>query len=224
MPEIRPPEVTDHAVRPSRQVPSRLRVGSATLQTAAVQLLPVPFVDDWLTGRVRRRLVRRALEERNITFDGEVPAILATHRTLSLKERMRNATVGLAVKPLRKAFRTVFLWLTARAAVRAAVDTYLLARFVNHPGFSFQSIDRDAATSLAAVFAEVSEDMDRHLATNVLDRLWRFLRSRGHAAARFTFSLGDVSEALAQERPDVLADFDDQVARRLSSFVRHGGV
>lgn len=211
------PPVPDTGDTASRSV-SGFEHGVTSLQAGAIQLIPVPFVDDWVTTRLRRRMVRSVLRARGISFDRDVPRIAARWDRGSTVERLRRGTLNLAVKPLRKMFRTVFFWLAIHRAVRTAVETYLLGRFWNHPelGVTLASSHLSEATArnLASVFGSLAERIDARLTRDAVRRLWRLLRSTARRA-RGQVAVEDVADALEAEQPGLLAEFDQAVTDRL---------
>ena len=194
------------------------RFGATSLGSGAFQLMPVPFLDDWLTTRLRERLVRSVLLESGIAFDRDVPRIAARWDRGSLVHRFRRCTVGLGVKLLRKAFRTAFVWLALRRAVRSAIDTYFLGRFWSHPNlrtaFSSVCLDQATALELSSVFERLADGIDARLTGDAVRRIWRVSRSRVDDL-RGRVALDDVADALEQEQPGFLAEFDRRVAEHL---------
>ena len=160
-------------------VPARGRIAADSLKTGAYQLIPLPFVDDWLTARQRKGMVRAILETRGLTYDSAVPRLLAGG-SLSFTARLGSLAKGLVLKPLRKVFRTVFFWLSARRAARAILETYFLGRFLHHPalkpGESTTHLTVNDARRLAAVFAEVAGNIDLKAARDLVEKLARLVK------------------------------------------------
>ena len=191
--------------------PAQFRIASA--RTGAFELIPLPFVDEWLINRQRRIMVKRILDERGIRFDRGVPRMLAGGGR-GLFSRIGGAIRGLVFKPLRKIFRSVFFWLTARNAARTALVSYFLARFVHHPGIAPDAgpLTRQRAEELAGVFREVARGLDMKAASDAYRRLLRFFKGNDRIAP------DRLSRAIEEEAPGFVAEFDTRIAERLSTL------
>jgi len=207
----------------------------ASLHTAAFQFVPLPFVDDWLIARRRRKLVQHILESRGIRFEDKVPAILSDWVNRSMLNRVGSFSRGLITKPLRKVFRTVFFWLTVRTAVRTLAETYFLGRFVSHPDLgavldSDGNSDGDSEASaflsnrrareLADLFKEVVVGIDLRLARDGYDRAWRHFRQFRRGRRSQLISTAEVERVIGEEYPGFITTFDSDVSARLLSLLK----
>lgn len=180
--------------------------------TGAFEFLPIPFLDEWLIKRQRRSMVEDILTKRGISFDKKVPAILVGGGT-TLLARIGSMSRGLVLKPLRKMFRTVFFWLTARSAARTAMLTYFLARFLHHPELVPQDAGRtltvDRARFLADTFREVSEGIDVRAVRTTFGQLVHLFARRKETSGN------EVSQTIEESAPGFIADFDGMIQKRL---------
>lgn len=185
----------------------------SSLGTGAYEFIPLPFLDEWLIKRQRRGMVESILGRRGITCDEQVPAeIVGSGR--SLMGRMGSLARGLVLKPLRKLFRSVFFWLTARNAARTAVVTYLLARFLHHPGLvppgGGNHLSAERARFLSGVFRDVSKNIEIRAASGAMRQLISlFARTRKIPGE-------EIGRTIEKSAPGFIAEFDAMVSRRLS--------
>lgn len=186
----------------------------ASLSTGAFEFVPVPFLDEWLIKRQRRGMIRSILESRGLDYDPEVPRILAGGGR-SLVARLGSMLRGLVLKPLKKLFRTVFFWLTARSAARTAVETYFLARFLHHPDLGRLTgpsrVSRSDARRLIAIFVGVSRNIDLQAASSAVARVTSIFRQGGKKPVEPQ----EVSGVIEEEAPGFIAEFDRRIAARL---------
>lgn len=192
---------------------TRRRFRRRSLQTGAYELIPFPFVDDWLIARERRRMVKITLEGRGFTLDPKVARLLAGGEA-SWIARLGSLAKGLVFKPLKKLFRTAFFWLSVRNAGRTAVATYFLGRFLHHPQLQpsgGRHVTDAEARRWAAIFEEASRHLDLKAAGDAIRRVNGLLRGRSQRQVRSE----EVEAAIEKEVPDFIDDFDEFVARRL---------
>jgi hypothetical protein len=96
----------------------------------AVGLVPVPLLDDLLTGLVRGRLVRRLAEARQVDLSPSAVLILAEERQVTMA---RNATLtAVSLVALRYAWRKVFVVLALSRRVEEMVQTYQTGTLFDH--------------------------------------------------------------------------------------------
>jgi len=185
----------------------------SSLGTGAYEFIPLPFLDEWLINRQRRGMVVSILGRRGITCDAQVPSeIVGSGR--SMMGRMGSLARGLVLKPLRKLFRSVFFWLTARNAARTAVVSYLLARFLHHPGLipagGGNHLSADRARFLSGVFRDVSKDIEIRAASGAMRQLITlFARARKIPGQ-------DIGQTIEKSAPGFIAEFDAMVSRHLA--------
>ncbi len=158
-------------------------------------------------------MVQDILENRGITFETDVPGILIGGGK-GLLVRLGSMTRGLVLKPLKKMFRTVFFWFTARSAARTAMVTYFLARFLHQPDLvspgTGNRLTKQRAEELAEIFREVSEDIDLRAVRGT------FRRVAGLFARNKDISGGEVGEEIERSAPGFIAEFDTMVRTRLA--------
>ncbi len=193
--------------------PERRQFRAASLRTGAYEFIPLPFVDDWMIGRERRKVVRAILDQRGLGYDMEVPKILAGGGQ-SLLRRLGSMARGAVMKPLRKLFRTVFFWLTARRAARNVVATYFLARFLHHPDLAggVEHLGEPRARQLAAIFEEVSKNLDLRALGDAVRRVTGLFAAHPDKHVRTE----EVTDAIESEAPGFIGDFDRLVSQRLA--------
>jgi hypothetical protein len=96
----------------------------------AVGLVPVPLLDDLLTGLVRGRLVRRLADERQVDLTPSAVLILAEERQVTMA---RNATLtAVSLLALRYAWRKVFVVLALSRRVEEMVHTFQIGTLFDH--------------------------------------------------------------------------------------------
>ncbi len=184
-----------------------------SLQTGAYEFIPLPFIDDWLIGRERRRMVRIILEGRGYRLDARVAGVIASGGRPWIA-RLMSRLKGVVLKPLRKLLRTVFFWLSARRAARTVVETYLLGRFLHHPDLRPLEpghVTREDARVWAHAFRRAAHRMDLRAAGDAVARVKRLLRGPGDHKVR----AGEVEGTIEAAAPDFVAAFDARVTEEL---------
>ena len=154
--------------------------------------------------------MRAVLKQRGIAFDEDAPEVLVGGGK-TLFERLGSLTRGLVIKPLKKMFRSVLFWLTARNAARTAMVTYLMARFLHHPRLVGEGevLTVERARFLGQVFLEVSRGVDVRAAKGAFRKLVKLSGQREKASGE------EVSETIEQAAPGFVAEFDSMVNERL---------
>lgn len=173
----------------------------------------MPFLDEWLIMRERREVVAGILRRRGISYDRGVPkAVAGSGRSLSA--RLGTLSRGLFLKPLRKLFRTVFVWISARNAARTAMTTYFLARFLHHPdlarGENRPYLTKARARQLGALFRGVAADIDLRAARAALEKVALLFDRKRRASA------DEVVASIEEAAPGFIAAFDAKVDRGLA--------
>ncbi|MGE9267683.1 MAG: hypothetical protein ACQKBY_06265, partial [Verrucomicrobiales bacterium] len=184
------------------------------LGTGAYAFIPLPFLDDWLIKRQRRKMAQAVLESRGISYDRKAPRLIV-EEDRPLFARLGSLMKGLVMKPLKKLFRTVLIWLTAKNAARTVMVSYFLARFLHHPALlpadAGRHLSEERARFLSTVFHEVSEDIDVRAAKDALQQLIKlFARSNKR-------STQEIGETIEKAAPNFIAEFDALVSERLGS-------
>lgn len=183
--------------------------------TGAFEFLPVPFLDEWLIRRQRMKMVENILRERGVTFDPEVPAILVSGEK-TLLSRLGSVTRGLILKPVRKLFRSVLFWLTAKSAAKTAMVTYFLARLLHHPGIIEPDRKNHLTTARARIlskaFSEISEGIDVRAVRNTFGKLTHLFARRKQTSGN------DVAKTIEESAPGFISEFDQLVEKKLLSI------
>jgi uncharacterized protein (DUF697 family) len=101
-----------------------------SILAGVVGLVPVPIIDDLLTGLVRGRMVRRLAEERQVDLTPSAVLILAEERQVTMA---RNATLtAVSLLALRYAWRKVFVVLALSRRVEEMVHTFQIGTLFDH--------------------------------------------------------------------------------------------
>lgn len=110
--------------------PGAATQAGAAVATGAAALLPVPFLDDWIMARSRRQLVQAALRAEGRSFAArELRALYEDGGSwVGLPWRIVK---GVALMPIKKLFRSVFLVLGARAVALEVTRTLALGHTVH---------------------------------------------------------------------------------------------
>ncbi len=203
-------DTEDRGIPPQKDIGVWKKHG-ASLSTGALEFLPVPFLDEWLIKRQRRGMVADILEKRSIRFDADVPNLLVGGGRAFLV-RLGSMTRGLFMKPLKKLFRTVLFWFTARSAARTAMVTYFLARFLHHPGLVEDGdyLTEERARDLSEVFADVSKNIDLQALKGGLRQLTKMFGQSKEVRGE------EVSAAIEHEAPGFIGNFDEKVSQGLA--------
>lgn len=98
-------------------------------------LIPLPFVDDWAIGLIRRRMVRELAENRGLNLTEDEVQILAG----SGERRWPGLLKGTAMvlrrgvgKIVGKVFKTAFYALLLREGIHRAVETFVEGYLLRH--------------------------------------------------------------------------------------------
>ena len=128
------------------------------------------------------------------------------------------------MKPLKKLFRTVLIWLTARNAVRTTAETYFLARFMQHPalmiGVEEEHMSNEHARKLAGIFEQVIVKIDQRVVGQTATKIWRNLRKHMKGNNDETVDSEEVGRVIEEEVPGILADFDVRVSESLKQLLK----
>jgi hypothetical protein len=201
---------------PDPIMPAKRRsFASESIKAGVYQFIPLPYVDDWLVARQRKEMIRVVLNSRGFTYDPAVPGLLAAGKRTP-GDRLISIAKGLVLKPVRKVFRSVFFWISARRAALTVVETYLLGRYLHHPAVAAmdggQRLTKADASVLFEVFEEVATNIDLRTAKAIVGKISRRFARRPRAQIG-TAEVRDVIEANA---PGFLARFDQLVSHKLA--------
>ncbi|MDP0491369.1 MAG: hypothetical protein Q7Q71_10000 [Verrucomicrobiota bacterium JB023] len=186
-----------------------------SLRSGVYEFIPLPFIDDYLLKRERRKLVESVLKRNNVGYDEKAAATLAGRKG-SLSAKLRGFARGLLMKPLKKVFRTVFFWLMVKNAVSDMIESYLLARFAGHPRLALNGyLTEERAQEVMPIFERNVTRIDHRLAGEGVRHLWQWMRKQKQEDA---VSGENVEEAIEKEAPGLLASFDRKVDEELGSL------
>jgi hypothetical protein len=161
--------------------------------TGLCPLLPVPFVDDWAIGLIRRRMVRELAESRDLNLNEDEVQLLAG----SGERRWPGLLKGTALavrrgvgKLVGKAFKTIFYVLLLREGIHRAVETFVEGYLLLHAAGLPQALRPSGRTpeTVRAVRAAVVSTMKEVDVTPVHKAV----------ARAFQGSFGLLSEAAAK--------------------------
>jgi uncharacterized protein (DUF697 family) len=135
-------------------------------------LVPVPFVDDYLCGRVRQRMVKALVDGHTAKLDERDIASLLHGKSKPLLKRVAGAVV---TYPLKKIFRKTFMVLAGKEAIDTVSQTYHLGYLID---FALAQRWHDART--AAQIGVAIESACEEIGTSPVNHAIRsaFERSR----------------------------------------------
>ena len=96
-----------------------------------LEMLPVPFVDDFLQERALRHLVEKLLADHGRTFDPAEAEPLWAGEDSGIFAKAGGFVKGLVMKPVKKLFRTVTLVFAVRRAALDGAEALLLGHTVD---------------------------------------------------------------------------------------------
>lgn len=97
----------------------------------ACQYIPVPFVDDYIEGKVLKIMVQRLLKQNGMSLPVEDVKLLYQDRS-GLSSRGRSLLKKVVLKPVKTLFRPVFLLFSTRRTAKLIAETILLGRAIDH--------------------------------------------------------------------------------------------
>ena len=190
------------------------RLKAVSFGSGVYEFIPLPFVDEWAIKKHRKSMIESILKKRGITFEKEVPELLAGGGQ-SFFSRLGSMGRGLILKPLRKLFRSVLFWMTAKKAARTAMVTYFMARLLHHPGLVAESagnhLTAERARFVGEVFRGVAKGIDIRAAKDAFGQVVRLFSRPGKASEE------QVSRTIEETAPGFIAKFDAMVGERLAA-------
>lgn len=91
-------------------------------------LIPLPFVDDWAIGLIRRRMVRELGESRDLALNEDEVQLLAGHGERRWPGLLKGTALAVrrgVGKLVGKVFKTAFYVLLLREGIHRAVETFV---------------------------------------------------------------------------------------------------
>ena len=194
---------------------------------------PVPFVDDILVGKYRRKMVRGILKKNGMSRPNpSTVKRLAQWEKMSFSKQVGRVVTGLVFKPIKKLFRTVFFWFAARDAGRAMVETYLLSRTIQRLDdhqIPLHSLSYADAERVAGAFSSAIKSIDRRALSHLSQKAWRGVRRRKGFRRLATEGVEEqegleaqnaVEEAIREDSPGFVDQFNrtfDDALRQLAN-------
>lgn len=185
------------------------RAAGAAIATGAATVVPLPFVDDWITARSRRELVAAALRAHGRTF--HVRELRALYQDggslLGLPWRIAK---GLVLLPVKKVFRSVFFVLGIRSVALAVGRTLALGHVVDRQLRLGMFRDDDSAAARA--------DQARRL-RRALDTAWQGIDDRlVRRIANLAIARARGAQGADTEIEGFLAELDRKVDQALAGI------
>ena len=104
----------------------RRRIAHQAVLVALAGLIPFPFIDTWIQGRLRAHLVGHLGRHHSCTFDAaQLRALSGGHSNVLL-----GCVFGVVWWPIKKLFRKLIYVLTVKDAIDAAADAWLRGEMV----------------------------------------------------------------------------------------------
>lgn len=210
-----------------------------SLASSLCPLLPVPFVDDWLRDRLRRRLALVLAAEHGLRLDDRRAMFLAngSQPVHSLDGCLRGCLSGAALKTVfyvgKKLFRSVFRKLLLVLAIKDCADTFS-ATF--HQGYLLRHALRtgrlhprpDADPALRHAIERTCAEVDTRLIETLFKRsLGGSRRLLRHAAGTLRRVGRRRADADAEGEARAVAAVEDQldplIDRLTASLAGQGG-
>ena len=202
------PSTPDH--RPDHQ---GILLTHATL-VALTPLIPLPFVDDIVQGRLERRMIRLLAEGHALRIWEEEIRVLAEGPRGSV---VKSFAKGVAFAPLEKVLRKTFFFLAGKKMVDLASQTYHVGWLADH-AFAMGWVSphgrhraREVRAAIDRVLAEVP------IASSPVTRALKVGLSRSRETLADVFEMVQAQMGVLRREPR-----DDQVARMVDDVDRAG--
>lgn len=200
-----------------------------TVWSGLCPLIPIPFLDDWVLGQVRKRLVDEIArehgteiptEERDVLALGIAPRVGCAAGCLGLGIKV---SVSLVVKLVKKVFRKIVFVLMLKDCVDAASETFhrgwLIRRFLRDGGTP--GLDSARATRAARAIRATTDVVDPRPVEKLLRRVFsdrrRVLRRTARQLTRDLRRGGSLEEEEAAAAP--LVDRLDRDLREQRAYL-----
>lgn len=176
------------------------------VQAGLCQVIPLPFVDDWAEGKVRKWMVREILP---------APSSADVVRILSGADEGRGLLAGAAravvLKPLKWIFRKTFFVLSIKKAVDIAADVFhqgYLLRHARERGLLDTGDPVEAARRVRAATLAVSDELDPGPVKQILKRA--FTQSPGVVRDAAVALAGKLRRQQADAAPEAPTRVEDE--------------
>ena len=185
-------------------------VRRALLSTALGGVIPVPVMDEYVSGRVRAGLLMRLAEQRKVDLPQSAAELLADPPEAST---VRHATLtAMTLIALRLAWRKFFALLAAGRGAEEMASTFQFATLFDHYCAKIHvgsGIDRKRAFELRAVILATVERTEKATLVAVFRDGGRVLgRSLLEAPRWITTRLGTLAQRWVSTRGNAEATFD----------------
>jgi hypothetical protein len=169
--------MTESPSSSSAPPPQLGRVAFHAVASGLTPLIPVPFLDDYALRQVRERMVRAALQEHSLPAPQKAVAVLAgSHVSSTIGGRILGFLKSLALLPVKKIFRKVFLVLWVKDCVDMASITlhhgYLIQHAMARGDLSAVNLESEAPLRVHDAIVAACKDMDARPVNQLLRRLF----------------------------------------------------
>ncbi|NBD09567.1 hypothetical protein [Corallococcus silvisoli] len=174
--------MADSTSRPPNAVPPSLaRVAFHAVAAGLTPLIPVPFLDDYALRQVREQSVRDQLKERGLKAPDKAVQLLAgSYEARDLGGRLVSYLKAVALFPVRKVFRKVFIVLWVKDCVDLTSTClhhgYLLHHALERGDLDAASLQGDGPRTVQAAIVAACARMDARPINQALRRLFRSSR------------------------------------------------
>ncbi|HYH98927.1 hypothetical protein [Hyalangium sp.] len=170
--------MTEQNPRPSNAPPPQLgRVAFHAVASGLTPLIPIPFLDDYALRQVRERMVRALLQDHSLPTPAKAVSILAGSQTSStVGGRVLGMLKSLALRPVKKLFRKVFLVLWVKDCVDMASYSlhhgYLLQHALSRGDLTALTLGGDAPRRVHDAIRAACKEQDSRPVNLLLGRLF----------------------------------------------------
>jgi hypothetical protein len=169
--------MTESALSRSPPPPQLGRVAFHAVASGLTPLIPVPFLDDYALRQVRERMVRAALQERSLPTPQKAVAVLAgSHVSSTVGGRILGILKSVALMPVKKVFRKVFIVLWVKDCVDMASITlhhgYLIQHAMARGDLNLATLETDAPLRVHDAIVAACKEVDARPVNQLLRRLF----------------------------------------------------
>lgn len=169
--------MTEPNTPPSSAPPQLGRVAFRAVASGLTPLIPVPFLDDFALRQVRERMVRSMLQEQGLPTPAKAVAVLAgSHQGPTIGGRVLGFIKAVALFPVRKVFRKVFVVLWVKDCVDMASASlhhgYLLQHAMARGDLDARGLEGDAPMRVHTAIEATCKEVDSRPINQLLRRLF----------------------------------------------------